>query len=70
MILALLFVSCATDFVVVGLLGDAETRLFRSGTHGLNDELGGTEEGKSVCCVMLSVRVLVMSCVVGLSCIR
>ena len=47
-------------------VGDAGTRLlfkFRSGTHGLNEELVGIEEekaGRSVCCVMQSVRVLVM----------
>ena len=49
-------------------VGDAGTRLlfkFRSGTHGLNEELGrhrGREGKKSVCCVMQSVRVLVMCC--------
>ena len=49
-------------------VGDAGTRLlfkFRSGTHGLNEELGrhrGREAGRSVCCVMQSVRVLVMCC--------
>ena len=44
-------------------VSDAGTRLFRSGTHGLNGELGrhrGRKAGRSVCCVMQSVRVLVM----------
>ena len=43
-------------------VGDAGTRLlskFRSGTHGLN---GRHRAGRSVCCVMQSVRVLVMCC--------
>ena len=43
-------------------VGDAGTRLlfkFRSGTYGLNEELG---RHRSVCCVMQSVRVLVMCC--------
>ena len=42
---------------------------FRSGTHGLNGELGGHRgrEGKgrgesSACCVMNNMRVLVMFC--------
>ena len=46
-------------------VGDAGTRLlfkFRSGTHGLNEELGRHKAGRSVCCVMQSVRVLVMCC--------
>ena len=46
-------------------VGDAGTRLFRSGLHGLNEELGRhrAREGRmSVCCVMQSVRVLVMCC--------
>ena len=36
-------------------VGDAGTRLlfkFRSGTHGLNEELGRHRAGRSVCCVM------------------
>ena len=47
---------------------DVGTRLlfkFRSGTHGLNEELGRHREGrarKSVCCVGMSVRVLVIHC--------
>ena len=50
-------------------LSDAGTRLlfkFRSGTHGLNEELGRHRgrEGKkeSVCCVGMSVKVLVIHC--------
>ena len=46
-------------------MSDAGTRLlfkFRSGTHGLNEELGVEKEGKSVCCVQMNVRVLVMYC--------
>ena len=49
-------------------LSDAGTRLlckFRSGTHGLNEELGrhrGREGRKSVCCVGMSVKVLVIHC--------
>ena len=38
---------------------------FRSGTHGLNEELVGIEVGKvikNVCCVVMSVRVSVMCC--------
>ena len=47
-------------------ISDAGTRLlfkFRSGTHGLNEELSRHRgrEGKN-CCVMQSVRVLVMCC--------
>ena len=46
-------------------LSDAGTRLlfkFRSGTHGLNEELGIGEGRvrKSVCCVGMSVKVLVI----------
>ena len=40
---------------------------FRSGTHGLKEELGGHKEGKeewSAYCVMMNVRTLVM--IVGL----
>ena len=43
-------------------VGDAK---LRSGMHGLNEELGrhrGRKAGRSVCCVMQSVRVLVMCC--------
>ena len=49
-------------------LSDAGTRLlfkFRSGTHGLNEELGRHRGGrvrKSVCCVGMSVKVLVIHC--------
>ena len=48
-------------------LSDAGTRLlfkFRSGTHGLNEELGIGEGRvrKSVCCVGMSVKVLVIHC--------
>ena len=49
-------------------VGDAGTRLlfkFRSGMHGLMKSWGGIEEekaGRSVCCVMQSVRVLVTCC--------
>ena len=46
-------------------VGDAGTRLlfkFRSGTHGLNEELEEEKAGRNVCCVMQSVRVLVMCC--------
>ena len=44
---------------------DAGTLKFRSGTHGLNEELGrhrGREGRKECFCVMQSVRVLVMCC--------
>ena len=46
-------------------LSDAGTRLlfkFRSGTHGLNEELGEGRVRKSVCCVGMSVKVLVIHC--------
>ena len=46
-------------------LSDAGTRLlfkFRSGTHGLNEELGRHRGRKSVCCVGMSVKVLVIHC--------
>ena len=50
-------------------MADAGSRLlfkFRSGTHGLNEELGiGIEVGKvikNVCCVVMSVRLSVMCC--------
>ena len=46
-------------------VGDAGTRLlfkFRSGTHGLNEELGRHSGREGSCCVMQSVRVLVMCC--------
>ena len=41
-------------------VGDAGT--FRSGMHGLNEGIEEGKEGRSVCCVMQSVRVLVMCC--------
>ena len=46
-------------------VGDAGTRLlfkFRSGTHGLNEGIEEEKAGRSACCVMQSVRVLVMCC--------
>ena len=46
-------------------LSDAGTRLlfkFRSGTHGLNEELGRHRGRESVCCAGMSVRVLVIHC--------
>ena len=49
-------------------VADAGSRLlfkFRSGTHGLNEELGrhrGRTVIKNVCCVVMSVRVSVMCC--------
>ena len=46
-------------------VGDAGTRVlfkFRSGTHGLNEELGRHRGREGSCCVMQSVRVLVMCC--------
>ena len=49
-------------------VSDAGTRLlfnFRSGMHGLNEELGRHregKEGKSVCCVEMNVKVLVIHC--------
>ena len=49
-------------------VADAGSRLlfkFRSGTHGLNEELGRHRVGKvikSVSCVVMSVKVLVMCC--------
>ena len=46
-------------------LSDAGTRLlfkFRSGTHGLNEELGRHRGRESVCCVGMSVKVLVIHC--------
>ena len=44
-------------------LNDAGPRLCRSGTNGLNEELGrhrGREAKKPACCVVLNMRVLVM----------
>ena len=48
-------------------VADAGSRLlfkFRSGTHGLNEELGRHRgrDGNNVCCVVMSVRVSVMCC--------
>ena len=46
-------------------LSDAGTRLlfkFRSGTHGLNEGIGEGRVRKSVCCVGMSVKVLVIHC--------
>ena len=50
-------------------MADAGSRLlfkFRSGTHGLNEELGIVIEVgkviKNVCCVVMSVRLSVMCC--------
>ena len=50
-------------------MADAGSRLlfkFRSGTHGLNEELdrhrGIGKVIKNVCCVVMSVRVSVMCC--------
>ena len=46
-------------------LSDAGTRLlfkFRSGTHGLNEELGRHRGREGVCCVGMSVKVLVIHC--------
>ena len=46
-------------------LSDAGTRLlfkFRSGTHGLNEELGRHRGRESVCYVGMSVKVLVIHC--------
>ena len=41
---------------------DSETRKFRSGTHGLSEELGWQRVGKEVCCADMNVRVLVTYC--------
>ena len=50
--------------IVLHGVADAGSRLlfkFRSGTHGLNEELG-KKVIKDVCCVVMSVRVSVMCC--------
>ena len=43
-------------------VADAGSRLFRSGTHGLNEELGRHRGRENVSCVVMSVRVSVMCC--------